>query len=183
MKGETADELATAAAVLREYMIPLHTGRDNHLNTLRHRRRRRAGTFNISTATAFVAAAARYPVVKHGNRAASGRQRQRRGRAGRARRGRGGERGVGQCLEPHVGMAFCFAPSFHPALQRLAPIRRRLGVRTLFNWVGPLANPSHHPYQLLGVGRLDHLDPMAAALARWGCGAPSWSAAATAWTR
>jgi anthranilate phosphoribosyltransferase len=167
MKGETADELATAAAVLREYMIPLNAGRDDHLDTC-GTGGDGAGTFNISTATALVAAAAGAPVVKHGNRAASSRSGSSadvlaalgvavEGDAATARR----------CLE-RVGMAFCFAPSFHPALQRLTPVRRRLGVRTLFNWIGPLANPSRAPYQLLGVGRSEYLDRMAAALARLG---------------
>ena len=80
-------------------------------------------------------------------------------------------------------MAFCLAPHFHPALQRLAPVRRRLGVRTLFNCLGPLANPAGAAYQLLGVGRLEWLDRMAAALARLGMRRAFWSAAATAWTR
>ncbi len=72
MKGETADELAAAAAVLREYMIPLHTGRNDHLDTC-GTGGDGTGTFNISTATALVAAGAGVPVVKHGNRAASSR--------------------------------------------------------------------------------------------------------------
>ncbi|HVS40611.1 MAG TPA: anthranilate phosphoribosyltransferase [Gemmataceae bacterium] len=167
MKGETADELAAAAAVLREYMVPLHAGRDDHLDTC-GTGGDGAGTFNISTATAFVAAAAGAPVVKHGNRAASSRSGSSadvlaalgvtvEGDCTTARR----------CLE-RVGMAFCFAPNFHPALHRVAAVRRRLAIRTLFNWVGPLANPSRAPYQLLGVGRLDRLDAMAAALARLG---------------
>ncbi len=65
-------------------------------------------------------------------------------------------------------MAFCFAPFFHPALGRVAEVRRRLGVRTLFNLLGPLANPARAPFQLLGVGRPEHLDPLAGALARLG---------------
>ncbi len=167
MKGETADELATAAAVLREYMIPLHTGRDDHLDTC-GTGGDGAGTFNISTATAFVAAAAGAPVVKHGNRAASSRNGGSADVLAALGVAVGGDaRSARRSLE-RVGMAFCFAPSFHPALQRLAPVRRRLGLRTLFNWVGPLANPSRAPYQLLGVGRLAHLDRMAAALARLG---------------
>src|SRR5581483_12006208 len=67
-----------------------------------------------------------------------------------------------------VGLAFCFAPHFHPALAQVAPVRRRLQVRTLFNCLGPLANPAGAPYQLLGVGRREWLDPLAGALARLG---------------
>ena len=167
MKGETADELAAGAAVLREYMVPFNPGRDDHLDTC-GTGGDGAGTFNISTATALVAAGAGAAVVKHGNRAASSRS----GSSADVLAAlgvvvEGDAKSARRCLE-RVGMAFCFAPSFHPALQRLAPVRRRLGVRTLFNWVGPLANPSRAPYQLLGVGRLERLDPMAAALARLG---------------
>ena len=166
MKGETADELATAAAVLREYMTPFHAGRDDHLDTCGTGGDGTA-TFNISTATALVAAGAGVPVVKHGNRAASSRSGSAdvlaalgvlvAGDAGCARR----------CLD-RVGMAFCFAPHFHPALKRVAAVRGRLGVRTMFNWLGPLANPAGAPYQLLGVGCADHLDRLAGALARLG---------------
>jgi anthranilate phosphoribosyltransferase len=167
MKGETADELAIAAAVLREYMIPFHAGRSDHLDTC-GTGGDGAGTFNISTATALVAAGAGVPVVKHGNRAASSRS----GSSADVLAAlgvavEGDPRSAKRCLDT-VGMAFCFAPSFHPALQRLAGVRRRLGVSTLFNWIGPLANPSRAPYQLLGVGRAAHLDRMAGALARLG---------------
>lgn len=166
MKGETADELAAAAAVLREYSVPLAAGRDDVLDT--------CGTggdglctFNISTATAIVAAGAGVPVVKHGNRAMSSRS---------------GSADVLAALGVHVqldvpaarrcldraGMTFCLAPHFHPRMQHVGGVRRRLGVRTLFNCLGPLANPAGAAYQLLGVGRAEWLDRLAEALARLG---------------
>jgi anthranilate phosphoribosyltransferase len=166
MKGETAEELAAAAAVIREYGVHLLTGRDDVLDTC-GTGGDGAGTFNISTAAALVAAGAGVPVVKHGNRAMSSRS----GSAdvlaalgvtvdcdpATARR----------CLD-RASMAFCLAPRFHPSLQRISALRRRLGVRTLFNCLGPLANPAAAPYQLLGVGRPEWLDRLAAALARLG---------------
>jgi anthranilate phosphoribosyltransferase len=166
MKGETADELAAAASVLREYRVPFAADRDGVLDTC-GTGGDGSGTFNISTAAALVAAGAGAPVVKHGNRAMSSQS----GSAdvlaalgvavdcdaATARR----------CLEK-AGMAFCLAPQFHPHLQRVGGVRRRLGVRTLFNCLGPLANPAGAPYQLLGVGRADWLDRLAGALARLG---------------
>ncbi len=166
MKGETAAELAAAAAVLREHMIVLDTGRDDVLDTC-GTGGDGSDTFNISTAAALVAAGAGVPVVKHGNRAMSSRS----GSAdvlavlgvgiecdaARARR----------CLD-RAGLAFCFAPHFHPALKHVAPVRRKLGVRTLFNALGPLANPARAAYQLLGVGRPDLLDRLAEAVALLG---------------
>jgi anthranilate phosphoribosyltransferase len=166
MKGETAEELAAAAAVMRACGTPLDAGPGDLLDT--------CGTggdggctFNISTATALVAAGAGVPVVKHGNRAVSSRCGSAdvlavlgvaiSADAGCARR----------CLE-RAGMAFCLAPQFHPALQHVGGVRRRLGVRTLFNCLGPLANPAGAAYQLLGVGRPEWLDRMAGALARLG---------------
>jgi len=153
MKGETAGEIATAAQVLREHMLAWDPGLPGVLDTC-GTGGDGAGTFNISTATAVVAAAAGAPVVKHGNRAASSRSGSAdvlaalgvcvEGDAARARR----------CLD-RAGLAFCFAPQFHPALRHVAALRRRLGVRTLFNCLGPLANPAGAAYQLLGVGRPD----------------------------
>jgi len=166
MKGESADELAAAAAVLREHMLPLDTGRTDLLDTC-GTGGDGIGTFNISTATALVVAGAGVPVVKHGNRAVSGKS----GSADAL-----GVLGVAvaadaacarRCLD-RAGLAFCLAPRYHPALQHVAGLRRRLGVRTLFNALGPLANPAGAAYQLLGVGWPDLLDPLAGALARLG---------------
>jgi anthranilate phosphoribosyltransferase len=166
MKGETADELAAAAAVLREHMRPFDPGRAGVLDTC-GTGGDGAGTFNISTAAAFVAAGAGVPVVKHGNRAASGLSSSADVLEALGVSVDGATRSARRCLE-RAGMAFCFAPHFHPAMQRVAAVRRRLGVRTLFNWLGPLVNPARAPYQLLGVGRAELLDPLAGALARLG---------------
>jgi anthranilate phosphoribosyltransferase len=164
-KGETADELAAAATVLRRAMRIL-PGASDSLDTC-GTGGDGSGTFNISTATALVVAACGVPVVKHGNRAASG-------RSGSsdvlAELGVAIERGpdwAARCFA-EVGIAFCFAPHFHPHLAPLAPLRRTLGFRTIFNLLGPLANPAHSHYQLLGVGTASALDAVAGAIARLG---------------
>jgi anthranilate phosphoribosyltransferase len=166
MKAETGAEIAAAASVLRERMIRLvpvsapvldtcGTGGDD------------SGTFNISTATALVVAACGVPVVKHGNRAVSSRS----GSADVLR-----ELGVPiesgpdwaqRCLE-RIGFAFCFAPQFHDGMKNVAKLRRALGIRTIFNLLGPLANPANAEFQLLGVGKPELLDPLADAAARLG---------------
>jgi anthranilate phosphoribosyltransferase len=166
MKGETAEEIAAAALVLREQMVRLvpvsgpvldtcGTGGDD------------SGSFNISTASALVACGAGVPIVKHGNRAVSSRS----GSADVLR-----ELGVPvesgcewaqKCLD-RIGFAFCFAPQFHRGMAHVADLRRKLGVRTIFNLLGPLANPASAPYQLLGVGKPELLDPLAGAIAELG---------------
>src|SRR5438477_12121325 len=129
VKGESAAEIAAAAAVLREHMVGLETGPRNVLDTC-GTGGDGAGTFNISTTAALVIAAAGVPVVKHGNRAASSRS----GSADvLAALGVMVEGDVGcarRCLES-AGMAFCYAPHFHPAMKHVAAVRRRLGVHTL----------------------------------------------------
>ncbi len=166
-KGVTGEELAAMAQVLREACpqpagrpaLPLvdtcGTGGDG------------ADSFNISTAVAFLAAACGAHVAKHGNRSASG-------RVGSA----DVLEGLGVQLQapqeqvlaalPAAGVTFLFAPGWHPALVGLAPLRRSLGVRTVFNLLGPLVNPLRPEAQVLGVARADLLDPMAEALARLG---------------
>ncbi|MBX9581550.1 MAG: anthranilate phosphoribosyltransferase [Gemmataceae bacterium] len=166
MKGESAGEIAAAALVLREQMVRLvpvsgpvldtcGTGGDD------------SGTFNISTAAALVAAGAGVPVVKHGNRAVSSRS----GSADVLRElgvpVEAGPDWAQKCLD-RAGFAFCFAPQFHRGMAHLASVRRRLAVRTIFNLVGPLANPADAPYQLLGVGKPELLDPLAGAVAELG---------------
>jgi anthranilate phosphoribosyltransferase len=162
MKGETAAELAAAAAVLREHMVVLETGRDDVLDTC-GTGGDGCSTLNISTAAALVAAAAGVPVVKHGNRAISSRSGSADVLAALGVNVEGDVAFARRCLD-RAGLAFCFAPHFHPALKHVAAVRRQLGVRTLFNTLGPLANPARASYQLLGVGRSELLDSMAGAL-------------------
>ncbi|HVH65823.1 MAG TPA: anthranilate phosphoribosyltransferase [Candidatus Acidoferrum sp.] len=148
-KGETVEEMTGFVDSMRSHATPLSvpegtidtcgTGGD------------RAGTFNISTTAALVAAGAGIPVAKHGNRAASS-------RCGSADvlEALGvditlAEDGVRRCIDV-AGMGFCFAPTFHPAMRHAGPARRELGVRTVFNVLGPLANPGRVRRQALGVG-------------------------------
>jgi anthranilate phosphoribosyltransferase len=166
MKGETAGEISAAAQVLRERMIRWDPGTQAVLDTC-GTGGDAAGTFNISTATAFVVAAAGVPVVKHGNRMVSSRSGSIDVLAALGISPACDAEAARRCLDK-CGLAFCFAPSFHPALKNLAQLRRRLGVVTMFNWLGPLANPAGAMHQLLGVGRAEMLDPIAGALAKLG---------------
>lgn len=166
MKGETAGELAAAAAELREHMIRLDTGRADVLDTCGIGGDE-TGTFNISTAAALLAAGAGVAVVKHGNRAVSSRSGSADVLAALGLVIREEVHWAERCLA-QAGLAFCFAPHFHPALRHVAPVRRRLRMRTLFNCVGPLANPAGARHQLIGVSRPELLDPLAGALARLG---------------
>ena len=126
-----------------------------------------ADTFNISTAVAFTAAACGAHVAKHGNRSASG-------KVGSADVLEGLGLHLKAPLEsvvgalPVSGVTFLFAPAWHPALVNLAPLRRSLGVRTVFNLLGPLVNPLTPEAQVLGVAKADLLDPMAEALQQLG---------------
>ena len=166
MKGESASELAAAARVLRQTMVPIDTGRADILDTCGTGGDERS-TFNISTATAFVAAAAGVPVVKHGNRAVSSCSGSSDVLSALGVPMPEDQQGIRRCLQS-AGLAFCFAPHFHPALRNLTALRKRLRQRTIFNCLGPLANPAGANFQLLGVGHGELLDPMAGALARLG---------------
>jgi anthranilate phosphoribosyltransferase len=166
MKGETATELAAAALVMREHMLRWDPGRPGVLDTC-GTGGDGTGTFNISTAAAIVAAACGVPVVKHGNRSASSKSGSADVLAALGVQVECDGRRARRCLDG-VGLAFCFAPQFHPAMRHVARVRQRLRVRTLFNCLGPLANPAGADYQLLGVGRPEWLDLMAGALARLG---------------
>jgi anthranilate phosphoribosyltransferase len=149
MRGETVDELAGFASAMRERSVRVTapegaidvvgTGGDE------------SGTFNISTASALVVAAAGVPVAKHGNRAMTS---------------KAGSADVLDALGVRIdhdaasasaalaelGFAFMFAPNFHPAMKHAGPTRREIGVRTAFNLLGPLTNPAGTTRQLLGVG-------------------------------
>ncbi|MDQ2936472.1 MAG: anthranilate phosphoribosyltransferase [Acidobacteriota bacterium] len=166
MKGETVEELVGIASQMRHRALRLPTSHERFLDT--------AGTgssntktFNVSTAAAFVIAGAGLAVAKHGNRAVTSRS---------------GSSDVltalGVCVtaSPDVsekclnelGVCFMFAPLYHGTTARVAAIRRELGVRTVFNLLGPLTNPAGAPYQLVGVANAALVEPLALALAALG---------------
>ena len=161
LKGETPPEIAGMAAVMREKALRVNvpgplvdtcgTGGDGK------------GSFNISTAAALVAAAAGLKIAKHGNRAASG-------SCGSADvlEALGVKidlppAGVERCIQ-EVGMGFMFAPVFHPAMRHAGPVRREIGIRTVFNILGPLTNPAQAQHQLVGVAYPNLGQPMAEVL-------------------
>ncbi len=164
-RGETAEEIAGAARALRARLIPVlappdavdccGTGGDGH------------HTLNVSTAVSLVVAAAGVPVAKHGNRAASS-------KAGAADTleclgldleslGRTAEKSLAE-----LGICFLFARNHHPAMARIQPIRQRLGIRTIFNLMGPLSNPAGVERQLIGIARPAYVPIYAAAKAKLG---------------
>jgi anthranilate phosphoribosyltransferase len=152
-KGETADELAGMLSAMLEVAetLPLPPEIAGRLVDTCGTGGDRAGTINISTIAAFVVASAGVPVCKHGGRAASS-------RTGSADvlEALGVEialppSSVARCIE-EVGIGFCFAPRYHPAMRHVGPTRAELGVPTAINLLGPLANPGRAPHQLVGVG-------------------------------
>ncbi len=148
LKGETPEEMAGMARVMREKA--LHVTVEGPLVDTCGTGGDGKNSFNISTAAAFVAAGAGLKVAKHGNRAASG-------SCGSADvlEALGVKidlppEGVEQCIN-QVGMGFMFAPVFHPSMRHAAPVRREIGIRTVFNILGPLTNPAGAQSQLIGV--------------------------------
>ena len=165
MKGERVDEIVGAARAMRRHAVPVHvprevvdtcgTGGDGGC------------TFNVSTAAAFIAAGSGLAIAKHGNRAMSG-------AVGGADvlealgvRIELAPEEVAACLD-EVGIGFLFAQRFHPAMRHVAGPRREIGVRTLFNLLGPLTNPAGASAQLLGVFAREWVEPLAHALGRLG---------------
>ncbi len=166
IKGETVDEIAGAAAAMRRHMTPIRhlhpvlidtcgTGGDG------------SGTFNISTAAALITAAAGLPVAKHGNRAITSKS----GSADvLAELGVNVEADVARVegALSKLGIAFCFAPLLHAAMKHVGPVRKQLGFPTIFNVLGPLANPAAAPFQLIGVAKAPLREKLAHALLRLG---------------
>jgi anthranilate phosphoribosyltransferase len=149
LKGETVDEITGFARAMREAAVPVEPSREDVVDTC-GTGGDRAGTFNISTTTAFVVAGAGLGVAKHGNRSVSS-------KAGSADVLKA--LGVNFDMTPQevaqaideVGIGFIFAPHFHPAMKHAIGPRRELGVRTVFNILGPLTNPAGAAAQVLGV--------------------------------
>jgi anthranilate phosphoribosyltransferase len=161
-KRESAVEIAGFAQAMREHATAIPCRRRPLVDTC-GTGGDGAGTFNISTASAFVVAAAGAAVAKHGNRAVSS-------RCGSAdllealgARVDLPPEAVGRCVD-EVGIGFLFAPALHGAMRHAAGVRRSLGIRTVFNLLGPLTNPAGAQFQLLGVFSDELLDPMAEVL-------------------
>jgi anthranilate phosphoribosyltransferase len=166
MKGETVDEIAAAASVMRELATRVEVSGPHLVDTC-GTGGDGASTFNISTASALVAAAAGGRVAKHGNRSVSSRS----GSADVLEAA--GVRldltpaQVAACIE-RVGVGFLFAPRHHGAMKHAIGPRREMGIRTVFNLLGPLTNPAGAPSQVLGVYAGRWLEPMAQVLKRLG---------------
>lgn len=165
-KGETVDEVAGAADAMRNNMTPIRAEQAGLLDTC-GTGGDGSGTFNISTAAAIVTAAAGVPVAKHGNRAMTSKT----GSADvLAELGVNVEASVPRierCLS-NTGICFCFAPLMHQSMKYVGPVRKKLGVRTIFNLLGPLCNPAGAQFQLLGVGQSELRPLLAGALQKLG---------------
>jgi len=166
MKGERPEEVAGFARTMCDNAVavrPRATGLVDTCGTGGDG----SGTANISTAAAFVVAGAGLPVAKHGNRALSS-------SSGSADvletlgvRIDVDAAQVARCID-EAGIGFIFAPAFHPAMAKVMPVRRELGIRTAFNLLGPLTNPARPSFQLVGVGNPDWAELVAGALAALG---------------
>ena len=165
-KGETVDELAGMASVMRERAVRLQCRHECFIDTA-GTGSSRAKTFNISTAAAFVIAGAGLPVAKHGNRAASSRSGSADVLSAMGVNVNALPKVSEACLN-EINICFMFAPLYHGATARVAGIRRELGIHTTFNLLGPLSNPAGAPRQIVGVWKRELVERMAQALAALG---------------
>ncbi len=165
MKGETIEELSTAAFVIKELTPKLDLG-DNLIDIVGTGGDGK-NTFNVSTVSSFVVAGAGVPVAKHGNRSVSSRS----GSADLLTTAgfelQLTEQELKDCVNK-IGICFLFAPHFHQALRHVRKARQELGIRTLFNLLGPLLNPAHVKKQVVGVFAKRWLNPVAQVIAKLG---------------
>ena len=165
-KGPTIEEVTGAAKTLRKFLVRVKTRHKVVLDTCGTGGDKK-GTFNISTVVAFVVAGGGVAVAKHGNRSVSS-------LCGSADvlEGLGvnldmGEKQLGECLN-EVGIAFLFAQKLHPAMKHVAPARKELKVKTIFNLLGPLINPAFATHQIMGVYSRELIEPIAQVLKNLG---------------
>ncbi len=166
MKGDTVSEIAAAASVMRELATRVEVGRDHLVDTC-GTGGDASGTFNISTASAFVTAAAGGRVAKHGNRFISSKSGSADVLEAAGVRLDLSPQQVAQCIE-EIGVGFMFAPAHHGAMKHAIGPRKEMGARTIFNVLGPLTNPAGAPNQILGVFSDQLLDPLANVLQKLG---------------
>jgi len=150
VKKETIGEITAAATVMREFAVPVPVLDRTHLVDIVGTGGDSSHTFNISTASVFVAAAAGARVAKHGGRSVSSTSGSADVMEALGAHINLGPELVAQCLQ-ETGIGFMFAPNHHASMRHAAPVRKELGVRTIFNILGPLTNPAGAPNQLMGV--------------------------------
>jgi anthranilate phosphoribosyltransferase len=167
MKGETVTEIAAAAAVMRDLAHGVEIGDLANTVDIVGTGGDASGTFNVSTASMFVAAAAGCHVAKHGNRSVSSKSGSADVLEAAGIRLDIAPEEVAQCVR-EVGVGFMFAPGHHAAMKHAIGPRREMGVRTVFNVLGPLTNPAGVPNQVLGVFSDELVEPMAEVLQRLG---------------
>ena len=166
LKGETVDEIVGMARVMREHALKVPVSEEAVVDTC-GTGGDASGTFNVSTAAAFVVAASGAPVAKHGNRAMTSACGSADVLEALGARIDLPPEHVARCIR-EGGIGFMFAPVFHPAMKNVAGPRREIGVRTVFNILGPLTNPAGAAHQLLGVARPELAPLLAEVLGRLG---------------
>ena len=167
VKKETIGEITAAAQVMREFSTKVHVANKTHLVDIVGTGGDGSNTFNISTCSMFVAAAAGAKVSKHGGRSVSSSSGSADVVEALGIKLNLSPESIARCIE-EVGVGFMFAPNHHPAMMNVAPIRKELGVRTIFNILGPLTNPADAPNILMGVFHPDLVGIQVRALQRLG---------------
>ena len=167
VKKETIGEITAAAQVMREFSTKVHVPDKTHLVDIVGTGGDGSHTFNISTCSMFIAAAGGAKVSKHGGRSVSSKSGSADVLESLGLNINLSPEAIAQCIE-QVGIGFMFAPNHHPAMKNVAPIRKELGVRTIFNILGPLTNPAEAPNILMGVFHPDLVGIQVRALQRLG---------------
>jgi anthranilate phosphoribosyltransferase len=167
VKKETIGEITAAAQVMREFSTKVHVADKTHLVDIVGTGGDGSHTFNISTCSMFVAAAAGAKVSKHGGRSVSSKSGSADVLESLGLNINLSPEAIARCIE-QVGVGFMFAPNHHPAMKNVAPIRRELGMKTIFNILGPLTNPASAPNILMGVFHPDLVGIQVRALQRLG---------------
>jgi anthranilate phosphoribosyltransferase len=167
VKKETIGEITAAAQVMREFSTKVHVADRRHLVDIVGTGGDGSHTFNISTCSMFVAAAAGAKVSKHGNRGVSSKSGSADVMEALGINIQLSPERIAQCIA-EVGVGFMFAPNHHPAMKNVAPVRKELGIKTIFNLLGPLTNPADAPNILMGVFHPDLVGIQVRALQRLG---------------
>ena len=182
VKKETIGEITAAAQVMREFSTKVNVADKTHLVDIVGTGGDGSHTFNISTCAMFVAAAAGAKVSKHGGRSVSSKSGSADVMESLGININLAPEAIAQCVA-QAGVGFMFAPNHHPAMKNVAPVRKELGIKTIFNLLGPLTNPASAPNILMGVFMPIWWAFRCAPCSAWVPSMPWWCTARTAWTK